>query len=149
LRKDDKTALDLYCGVGIISQYLSPHLESVKGIEINKRQIKQAKECLELNDIKNAEYIFADAKEFLNYSSDKCDLLIVNPPRAGMDRQVTTDIINYKPNHIIYSSCNPDTFSRDASWLIEGGYKLLSVQPFDMFPQTHHLELVGDFVYNS
>lgn len=140
-------AVDLYCGVGVISQTISSCVERVIGIEINKRQIKQAKECIALNNIKNCDFIFADASEYVSHCGSKIDLLIINPPRVGMSKEVLDDIKLNPPKQIIYSSCNPDTFSRDASTLIESGYILKDVTPFDMFPQTHHLEVVGNFYF--
>ncbi len=149
VRHEDKYAVDLYCGAGVIAMYISDTVIKITGIEINKRQIKQAKQCLEMNGIENVQFISADAEEFLEHSGKKIDLLVTNPPRAGMSKWTVRDIVENPPKHLIYSSCNPDTFSRDARRLIDGGYKLLSVQPFDMFPQTHHLEVVADFIYEN
>ncbi len=147
--ENDNFIVDLYCGVGAISMYIAGEAKRVTGIEINKKQIKQANQCLEMNNISNVNYISADAEEFLEHSGRKIDLLVTNPPRAGMSKWTVRDIIENPAKHLIYSSCNPDTFSRDARMLIDGGYNLKSIQPFDMFPQTHHLEIVADFLFEG
>lgn len=147
--ESDRYAVDLYCGIGIIAQAIAGKTAKVSGIEINKRQIKQAEECLKMNGINNVEFISADAENFLEHSGKHIDLLVINPPRVGMSKWLIRDVVDNPVSHIIYSSCNPDTFARDAGRLEEGGFKLVSVQPFDMFPQTHHLELVGNFIFEG
>ncbi len=134
--------LDLYCGVGIISQYLAKHFEKVVGIEVNSRLVENGNKVLKENNINNAQFIVADAARFNDYGF-LYDTVIINPPRKGIDSVMTQVLIHNAPPVIIYSSCNPDTFARDVGALHQGGYALDEVQPFDMFPQTQHSEVVG------
>jgi tRNA/tmRNA/rRNA uracil-C5-methylase (TrmA/RlmC/RlmD family) len=140
---DGKELLDLFCGVGIIGQYLSPLFKKVVGIEVNKRLIENGNKVLEMNNIHNMSFINEDASLFTEHSFIY-DTIIVNPPRTGLPTFMTKQLLSLKPKVIIYSSCNVDTFARDISLLIdEGGYFIEEVQPFDMFPQTHHVEVIG------
>lgn len=140
-----KSLLDLFCGVGIIGQYLSPFFEKVVGIEINKRLIENGQKVLELNNIHNFTFVNQDASYFQAHHGDH-DTVIVNPPRTGLPEFMTQQLITLRPPVVIYSSCNPDTFARDMALLIDHGHYIINeVQPFDMFPQTHHSEIVGIF----
>ncbi len=134
--------LDLYCGVGIISQFLSPYFDHVIGIEINKRLVQNGNKVLAMNNIKNAQFIIADAAKFYDYGFTY-DTVIINPPRKGISYKMVKTLAKIKPRVVIYSSCNPDTFARDVKHLCDGGYKIDEIQPFDMFPQTNHSEVVG------
>lgn len=134
--------LDLYSGVGTISQYLAPHFEQVVGIEVNKTLVDNGNKVLQINKIDNARFIVADASRFFDYGL-KYDTVIINPPRKGISRGMVKTLSEAKPEVIIYSSCNPDTFSRDIRHLSESGYNIDEIQPFDMFPQTQHSEVVG------
>ncbi|OHD10223.1 MAG: hypothetical protein A2Y41_12030 [Spirochaetes bacterium GWB1_36_13] len=140
--KVGKGLLDLYSGVGIIGQFLSPLFEKVVGLEVNKRLVENGNKVLERNHIQNASFIAADASRFYEYGF-LYDTVIINPPRAGISPEMTATLIQAAPQVIIYSSCNPDTFSRDIKELGNGGYKIDEIQPFDMFPQTQHTEVVG------
>ncbi len=140
--KVGKGLLDLYSGVGTISQYLAPIFDHVIGIEINKRLVLNGNEVLKLNKINNAEFKIADASRFYQYGF-KYDTVIINPPRKGISYKMVETLIKSSPKVIIYSSCNPDTFARDIRQLSDGGYKIDEIQPFDMFPQTQHSEVVG------
>lgn len=140
--KVGKGLLDLYCGVGIIAQYLAPHFDHVVGIEVNKRLVENGNAVLKENKITNAQFIEADASRFYDYGFDY-DTVIINPPRTGIDKNMVKTLTEVKPEVIIYSSCNPDTFARDVQMLSEGGYGIDEIQPFDMFPQTQHCEVVG------
>lgn len=134
--------LDLYSGVGTISQYLAPHFEQVVGIEVNKTLVENGNKVLQVNKIANARFIVADASRFFDYGL-QYDTVIINPPRKGISRGMVKTLTEAKPQVIIYSSCNPDTFSRDIRHLSESGYNIDEIQPFDMFPQTQHSEVVG------
>ncbi|HOJ49820.1 MAG TPA: class I SAM-dependent RNA methyltransferase [Spirochaetota bacterium] len=140
--KVGKGLLDLYSGVGIISQYLAPYFDHVIGIEINKTLVKNGNKALELNKINNTKFITADASRFYSLGFIY-DTVIINPPRKGISYKMIKSLIQSKPKVIIYSSCNPDTFARDIRQLIAGGYSIDYIQGFDMFPNTKHLEVVG------
>lgn len=141
-KKVGEGLLDLYCGVGIISQYLASSFEEVIGIEINKRLVENGNQVLKENGIDNAQFIIADAGAF-DYYGFKYDSVIINPPRKGISYRMVKALAEAAPKLIIYSSCNPDTFARDISQLSENGYFIDEIQPFDMFPQTQHSEVVG------
>lgn len=142
-KTSQKGLLDLFCGIGFIAQYLASDFKKIIGIEVNKRLIQNGKKSLELNNIHNVELIEADASIFNTYDLEY-DTIIVNPPRTGIHREMMDHILQEKPSFIIYSSCNPDTFARDIRILIESAqYFIDEIQPFDMFPQTHHTELVA------
>lgn len=150
-KKIDKkynTIIDLYCGVGLISFSLSEHAEKVIGIEINKNSIKDAKYSMELNNISNINFLTKKAYEALK-DIKQADIIVIDPPRAGCKKEVINEILNIKPEKIIYVSCNPSTFSRDCRYLVDGGYELRQVQPIDMFPFTYHIEIIGLLVKNS
>lgn len=134
--------IDLYAGCGIISQHLAPLYENVVGIEIDKNLVKNGNRGLEMNNIHNAQYIQADANQFDSIGL-KYDTIIINPPRKGIQAKTLKAIIQAKPKAIIYSSCNPDTFARDLCQFKENNYTINEIQPFDMFPQTRHCEVVG------
>lgn len=137
-----KGLLDLYCGVGIISQFLAKDFDKVIGIEISKRLVQNGNAVLKKNNISNAEFIIADASKFYDYGF-QYDTVIINPPRKGIDYNMVKTLSKGKPKVIIYSSCNPDTFARDIRQLCDNGYQIDEIQPFDMFPQTQHSEVVG------
>jgi tRNA/tmRNA/rRNA uracil-C5-methylase (TrmA/RlmC/RlmD family) len=140
--KVGKGLLDLYCGVGIIGQYLAPEFDRVIGMEINKRLVENGNAVLERNGITNAEFMVADASKFYDYGFDY-DTVVINPPRKGISYRMIQTLVKTAPKVVIYSSCNPDTFARDIRQLSEGGYRIDEIQPFDMFPQTQHSEVVA------
>lgn len=139
LPKDkNKTVLDLYCGTGTISLFLSKYYKNVIGIEINKDAYLCANLNKEINDIKNVNFICGDvSKEIDNL---KADIVVVDPPRAGLSKEGIRDILKINPEEIVYVSCDPVTLARDINLL--NGYKVVSDTPFDMFPMTYHVENV-------
>lgn len=136
------TVLDLYCGTGTIGIYLSTLAKKVVGVEIVPEAIRDAKDNAKINHISNCEFICADAGAISSEYS-KCDILILDPPRAGLSRELIAKIKNWKMRSIVYTSCNPATFARDIKIFEENGFVLKKAQPIDMFPQTHHIECVG------
>lgn len=139
--KGDETLLDLYCGTGTISLYLSNSCKKVYGIEINEDAIKDANINKEKNKIKNAEFYCLNANQFLNKIKDKIDVLVVDPPRGGLDNKTIDSILKLKPNRMIYVSCDVSTLARDLKLLSEE-YQVLEITPVDMFPNTCHVENV-------
>lgn len=131
--------LDLYCGSGTIGLFLSNRCKQVLGIEINKSSIICANKNKALNNINNCEFICSDTNNIkLN---DKFDIIVVDPPRSGLSKKTINDIINLKPKKIIYISCDPMTLTRDLK-ILYNYYDILEITPFDMFPNTHHVECV-------
>ena len=133
--------LDLYCGIGTITLYLARYVKHIIGIEIVPEAIDNAKENAKLNNICNADFVLADAsKDMEQYIKDK-DLVIVDPPRKGISRDLIQTFKKLKTNKIIYVSCNPATLSRDLN-LLEDEYEFSDIHPIDMFPYTTHVECV-------
>jgi tRNA/tmRNA/rRNA uracil-C5-methylase (TrmA/RlmC/RlmD family) len=145
--KKVNTLVDAYCGSGLFSVFLAPYARNVIGIEINEKSVNYARINAENAGVKNAKFIHGDIEyifqqQFLP-SSDKADLIVLDPPRTGCEKTVLKAIVDLQPKKIIYISCNPATQARDVKYLSECGYDLLSLLPVDMFPQTEHIEVVG------
>lgn len=137
-KKTDKV-IDLYCGVGSISLYIAKYVKSVLGIEIVEDAINDAKKNASINGINNVEFICSDVAKVISDNLDG-NILIVDPPRIGID-EYTIDIINNsKINKLIYVSCNSMTLVRDLKLLTN--YELGNISVVDMFPQTHHIESI-------
>ena len=145
IRDNEENILDLYCGIGTISLYLSQFSKKVIGVEILESAVENAKENARINGISNAEFYCSDAAAFKHYTEKtgfKPDCIVVDPPRKGLDRKTITDIIAYDPSRIVYVSCNPSTLARDLAVFLENGYELSDLSAFDMFPKTNHVETV-------
>jgi len=138
--------LDLYCGIGTIGIFMAKNAKQVYGIEIVEEAIKDAKENCKINNIQNAKYYAGDTEKLLSDLIEKekiiPDLVVVDPPRKGLDKNTIENIKNIKPKKVIYISCNPATLIRDLSYL-EDKYKIKEIQPVDMFPFTSHVECVS------
>jgi 23S rRNA (uracil-5-)-methyltransferase RumA len=139
------TVLDLYCGTGTIGIFISNHVKNVIGIELNKVAIKNAKENKELNKINNIEFICGDAGLESKKLIIPPDSIIVDPPRSGLDSEAINTILNLNPKKIVYVSCDPMTLIRDLKVLSEN-YNIIELTPFDMFPNTYHVECVCNLV---
>lgn len=137
-----ETVLDAYCGVGTLALICAQGALEVIGIESVKEAIVDAKENAKRNHIKNVQFICGTAEEKIALLG-KIDVAIVNPPRKGCDRVFLEALLEKRPRQILYVSCDPATLARDARILCEKGYNLTTVQPFDMFPQTMHVECVA------
>ena len=136
---------DLYTGTGTIANFVSRQARQVIGIEYVPEAIEDAKVNAEINEIKNTLFYAGDMKdmltqEFINQHG-RPDVIITDPPRAGMHQDVVDVILFAEPKRIVYVSCNPATQARDLQ-LLDGKYKVKAVQPVDMFPHTHHVENV-------
>jgi len=136
---------DLYTGTGTIANFISKQARQVIGIEYVPEAIEDAKVNAEINGIKNTLFFAGDMKDMLTQEFisqyGRPDVIITDPPRAGMHQDVIDVIIFAEPQRIVYVSCNPATQARDLS-LLDVKYKLTAVQPVDMFPHTHHVENV-------
>lgn len=136
------TALDLYCGTGTIGIFISDVVKKVIGIEINQSAIDDAIENSKLNNINNIEFICGDAGIESKKLNIKPDAIIVDPPRAGLNNETIQTILNFNPKTIIYVSCDPMTLVRDLN-ILKNTYEIVEVTPFDMFPNTYHVETVS------
>lgn len=141
--KGDEIVYDLYTGTGTIANYIAKKARKVIGIETIKEAIYDARENANLNNISNSSFIAGDIKDTLTKDffeeHGEPDVIITDPPRAGMHNDVVDTLLKARANRIIYISCNPATQARDLASLTVD-YAIEEVQPFDMFPHTHHLE---------
>ncbi|HQO08509.1 MAG TPA: 23S rRNA (uracil(1939)-C(5))-methyltransferase RlmD [Clostridiales bacterium] len=147
-----ENVLDLYCGVGTIALYISGRVKSVTGFELVENAVINAKRNAGLNGISNCKFVSGDMLKLAKDGElfkENFDVIITDPPRDGMHPKVVEALIGSKVPKIVYVSCNPSTFGRDVQLLEEGGYKLIKVQPVDMFPHTFHVETVGLLVKNQ
>jgi len=137
-----ETVVDLYCGTGAIAIYISGAAKTVIGIEIAESAVNDAMNNCRINGISNCRFILGDIKEKLSELKAAPDVMIIDPPRTGMHKDVVYKILELTPARIVYVSCNPATMARDLGMLKES-YRVLEVQPVDMFPHTHHIESVA------
>jgi 23S rRNA (uracil1939-C5)-methyltransferase len=135
--------LDVYCGVGLFSAFLAPKCERVIGIESSPSACEDF--AINLDEFDNVELYEGLAEEILPHLKAKPDIVLVDPPRAGLDKHVLDGILKRNPQVLAYVSCDPSTLARDSKRMIEGGYKLKQVAPFDLFPQTYHIESISLF----
>jgi 23S rRNA (uracil1939-C5)-methyltransferase len=144
----DEIVYDLYSGAGTIPIYISEKVNQLYGFESVEPAIQDASTNCEINKVTNYQPLFADLnKSFLPLVEEKGiptpDVIITDPPRSGMHSKTVNDILTLKPEKIVYISCNPATQARDIKLLVDGGYKLVKIQPVDMFPHTYHIENVA------
>lgn len=137
--RGNETILDLYCGSGTIGLFLSENCKKVIGVEINKSSILCANENKKLNNINNCEFICNSTDNIK--LKNKFDIIIVDPPRSGLSKKTINDIIKSNVSKIIYTSCDPMTLTRDLN-ILKDYYNIIEITPFDMFPNTHHVECV-------
>ena len=143
--KGGETVIDAYCGTGTISLCLAKKAKRVIGIEIVKPAIEDAKKNAKKNHMENTEFYAADAGKFMPQLYRKGlvpDVIVMDPVRAGCSEEVLKAAAGMNPKRIVYVSCNPATFARDAKILKSEGYEIKEIQPMDMFPQTMHVETV-------
>jgi len=137
---------DLYCGIGTIAMWLAPRAGEVWGIEIAEPAVADAIAAAKLNEVRNARFFAGDARLALPRLVEEAgrpDVVVVDPPRAGLAKKVVARIVESSPRRIVYVSCNPTTLAPNAAEMVAAGYALRSVTPVDMFPQTHHIECVA------
>lgn len=139
---EGKTALDLYCGVGLFALPLARNFEKVIGIEANEKAIEFAKENVDLARLANAQFYAENVGEWLTENSpQEVDFILLDPPRSGTEKETIEQILKLKPAQISYVSCDPATLARDLRILTED-YSIESITALDLFPQTHHVETV-------
>jgi 23S rRNA (uracil1939-C5)-methyltransferase len=137
---------DLFCGIGTIGLSLAPRAGELFGLEIVEEAVADAIENAKLNQVNNASFFAGDARLAMRELVEKAgrpDVLVVDPPRAGLSQKIVRRIIEASPRRIVYVSCNPTTLAPNAAQLVEAGYELKRVRPVDMFPQTPHIECVA------
>jgi 23S rRNA (uracil1939-C5)-methyltransferase len=143
--RGEELVYDLYTGTGTIANFIAHQAQKVIGIEYVPEAIADAKLNSKLNNINNTLFFAGDMKDILNAEfiekHGKPDVIITDPPRAGMHDDVIKAILLAEPKRIVYVSCNPATQARDLN-LLDEAYQVTAVQPVDMFPHTHHVENV-------
>ena len=142
ISKED-VVFDLYCGIGTISLFMSKYAKKVYGVEIVEQAIEDAKENAKINNIDNVELIAGDVEvildDLINKKKINPDVVMVDPPRKGLDNTSIENILKIKPKKVVYISCNPATLVRDLAKM-EDVYNIGDIQPVDMFPYTSHVE---------
>jgi 23S rRNA (uracil1939-C5)-methyltransferase len=137
------TLLDVYCGVGLFSAFLAPRYGRVLGIESSSAACEDF--SFNLDEFDHVELYEGLAEDILPFLEAEPDVIVVDPPRAGLEKRVLDGLLRLHPGLIAYVSCDPSTLARDAARLLHGGYRLREVTPFDLFPQTYHIESISIF----
>jgi tRNA/tmRNA/rRNA uracil-C5-methylase (TrmA/RlmC/RlmD family) len=141
--------IDTYCGSGLFATFAASHFETVIGIELVESAIKSAMHNAVLNNITNVKFQSGDATLIfaaVRNSDPSKTVVIIDPPRKGCDDIFINQLVNFSPKKVVYVSCDPATQARDAKKIVSAGYSIIDVTPFDMFPQTRHIENVVTFV---
>ncbi len=142
--RGDETVLDAYCGVGLFTAHLAERAGLVVGVELAPTAVADLLE--NTAEFDNVEVIEGPVEVVLPDLDVPLDGAVVDPPRAGVDRFALDALVARRPARVVYVSCDPATLARDAKRLVRAGYRLVEVQPVDMFPQTYHIESVALFV---
>lgn len=137
------TLLDVYCGAGLFSAFFAPKVGKIIGIESAPSACDDF--AINLDEFDNVELYEGLAQDILPALKSAVDVVIVDPPRAGLDKTALDALLKLKPRSLAYVSCDPSTLARDAARLVTGGYHLKQVTPFDLFPQTYHIESISIF----
>jgi len=144
-----ETVLDLFCGSGLFSLFLAPSCRRIVGIEIDGEAVECARLNMERHGIENAVFHQGDARDVLEREfgggKGEADVVVLDPPRTGCEREVLDLVAGLRPSRIVYVSCDPATLARDARLLVDAGFDLVTVRPVDMFPQTKHIECLSLF----
>ncbi|HHW70433.1 MAG TPA: 23S rRNA (uracil(1939)-C(5))-methyltransferase RlmD, partial [Clostridiales bacterium] len=141
----EETVFDVYCGIGTISLFLAKYTKQVYGIESVSDAVEDAKKNARLNGMENVKFIKGRAERVVPDIVDKGirpDVVVLDPPRKGCDKELLEVIVKAEPSRIVYVSCNPATLARDLGYLKEYGYTAREAQPVDLFPYTKHVESV-------
>ncbi|MEM8549919.1 MAG: SAM-dependent methyltransferase, partial [Verrucomicrobiota bacterium] len=134
-----------YCGVGVFALCGAQHFERVAGVEINASAVRWANGNAAINGVSNAEFLIGEAEAIfaaVEFPAGET-AMILDPPRAGCDELFLKQLLDYAPVRVVYVSCDPATQARDLKILLASGYTLERLQPFDLFPQTRHIENVA------
>ena len=135
--------LDLYCGSGNFSLFLAENGAKISGIDFDSKIIQEAVQNIKANNIDNCSFKAYDlSKQNANIYKSRHNGVLLNPPRTGATKNVLEHILSINPEVIVYVSCNPATLARDLKILLDKNYRISEIQPFDMFPQTYHIETI-------
>ena len=137
------TLMDVYCGVGLFSAFLAPHVKRLVGIEASPKACSNF--TVNLDEFDSVELFQAEAEQVLSDLDFHADVVVVDPPRSGIARFALEALLRMQPEWIAYISCDPSTLARDAKIILKAGYQIESVTPFDLFPQTYHIESISLF----
>jgi len=140
-----ETVLDLYSGTGTIAIYLAGSAKHIIGIEQVEPAVSNAERNCRINHISNCRFVQGDIKDILPQLTEKPQVVVIDPPRVGMHKDVIQELLRLAPERIVYVSCNPASLARDVALLSEA-YDLLEAQPVDMFPHTYHIETVAKLI---
>ncbi len=141
--RGDERVLDLYSGVGLFTAFLAERARRVTAVEVYAPAVRDAE--INLSDFANVDFRVGTTETVLSAHKIQVDAAVIDPPRAGMKPKALEALIACQPRKIAYVSCDPSTLARDAKLLVANGYRLIDVQPVDMFPQTYHIESVAAF----
>ncbi len=137
---------DIYCGIGTLSLVLALRSAEVWAVDVQEASIADAIENARTNEVDNARFFAGDARTALRPLAEQAprpDVVVVDPPRAGLSKKVVRRLLETRPKRIVYVSCNPTTLAPNARQMVDGGYSLAKVRPVDMFPNTPHIECVA------
>ena len=138
-----KTVFDLYCGTGTITQTLALKAKKAVGVEISGDAVRSARENAALNGLTNCEFLEGDVLKILDGIGEKPDVLVLDPPRAGIHYKVLPKLMKYGTDQILYISCNPKTMAPNLAYMQEHGYRAERIKAYDNFPFTKHVETVA------
>lgn len=160
--------IDCYCGSGLFAIGSSSSFDICVGIEVNEKAVEEARNNAALNGIQNCDFVSASAeaifksKDPVSAGNNKegkdlivgdfprsSTVVVVDPPRKGCSEEFLEQLNEFKPARVVYMSCDPATQARDAKLLVDYGYEIISIQPFDLFPQTRHIECLAVFERKS
>jgi 23S rRNA (uracil1939-C5)-methyltransferase len=136
--------VDAYCGVGLFSLSTASGFEQVAGVEISEPAVRWAQANAKISGVKNARFVIGKAEAIFNglkFPPEET-ALVIDPPRKGCDESFRQQLLTYRPQRLVYVSCDPATQARDVKIFTEGGYRITKIQPFDLFPHTRHIENV-------
>lgn len=140
---EGKKVFDLYCGTGTISQVLALKAAQVTGVKIVEEAVQAARVNARLNGLDNCRFIAGDVFKVLQSTDEKPEVIVVDPPRAGMSMDAVEKVISYGVDQIVYISCNPKTLAVNLQQFVYNGYQVKYARPFDNFPWTKHIETVA------
>jgi 23S rRNA (uracil1939-C5)-methyltransferase len=139
----EATLVDAFCGVGLFSAFLAPRVDRLIGIESSPSACEDF--VVNLDEFENVDLYEAPVGDVLPAIETPVDIIVLDPPRTGLDRTTMDAVLSLGPAILVYVSCDPATLSRDSHRLAEGGYKMTQLTPFDLFPQTYHIESISFF----
>jgi 23S rRNA (uracil1939-C5)-methyltransferase len=145
--KPEDIVTDLYAGVGFFSKLIAPYCARIYAIEVSRQAAWDAAE--NLAGVENVSYVEGEVERALPYLLERPNKVLLDPSREGCAPAAVQAILDLEPERIVYVSCDPATLARDLRLMVDGGYRLLEVQPLDMFPQTYHVECVVTLIRKS